>query len=219
MDTKTIILAIFGTVLFINSIFCVPVLNQQVRHRVTRQTEDADSDEVDDNSSEEDIADRVAEIADSSSTLIADLLLTLESTAKIIRDILEAKRRIAEPILEGTARALETLSESKALERTLDTVQIVATAGIQASTGLTTALSRAGDSATPRLVQGITSVSEIGGRVVRLAICTLICPLQTGDERDTCRKDNCGKIDKSDNLDYYDGDYYEEDESLESDDI
>ena len=80
MDTKSILFAIFGTVLFINSIFCVPILNEQVRHRVTRQTDDADSDEVDNDSSEEDIADRVAEIADTSSTLIADLLLTLEST-------------------------------------------------------------------------------------------------------------------------------------------
>jgi len=220
MDAKrSLILFVFVVLLLLDGIFSVPVVKESVTHRLKRQSDNTGTeDDSENDNSDDELADRVSSIADSSSQLIADLLATLENSAKIIRDILDAKRKIAEPLLEGTARALETLSESKAIERTLETVQTVAEAGLQATNGISTAItagSRAlgGSSATPALVQGITSVSEIGGRVIRLAICTLICPLQDGDERNTCRKDNCGKIDKSDNLDYYDGDFTEENDS------
>jgi len=217
MDTKSSIFLVFlATLLLLDSIYSVPIVKERVNHRLKRQSGNTDSeDDSENDSSKDELGDRISSITDTSSKLIQDLLSTLESSAKIIRDILEAKRKIAEPLLEGTARALETLSESKAIERTLETVQTVAKAGLEASNGISTAItagSRAlgSSSATPALVQGITSVSEIGSRVVRLAICTLICPLQDGDERNTCRKDNCGKIDRSDGLDYYDGDYEEE---------
>lgn len=220
MDTKrSPFVFVLVVLLLLDGIFSVPVVKESVSRRLKRQSDDTGTeDDSENDNSDDDLAERVSSIADSSSKLIQDLLATLENSAKIIRDILEAKRKIAEPLLEGTARALETLSESKAIERTLETVQTVAQAGLQATNGISTAItagSRAlGDSsATPALVQGITSVSEIGGRVIRLAICTLICPLQEGDERNTCRKDNCGKIDKSDNLDYYDGDYAEANDS------
>lgn len=220
MDTKrSLFVFVLVVLLLLDGIFSVPVVKESVNRRLKRQSDNTDNeDDSENDNSDDELVDRVSSIADSSSQLIADLLATLENSAKIIRDILDAKRKIAEPLLEGTARALETLSESKAIERTLETVQTVAEAGLQATNGISTAItagSRAlgGSSATPALVQGITSVSEIGGRVIRLAICTLICPLQDGDERNTCRKDNCGKIDKSDNLDYYDGDYTEENDS------
>ena len=224
MDSKIILLAFLGVLLFIDGIYCVPVSNDEVNERLKRQSEDEDADdsdtEADEKADNDDLAERITTITDTGSKLIEDLLATLESSARIIRDIIEAKRKIAEPLLEGTAKALETLSESKAIERTLETVQTVATAGLQASTGISTALSRAGASTNgARLVQGITSVSEIGGRVLRLAICTLICPIQSGDERKSCQKDNCGKIDRSDNLDYYDGDYEESDYEETSDDV
>jgi len=222
MDTKRrLCVAVLVTLLLVDTISSVPVVKERVNHRLKRQSDNGDNeDDSGEDGNTDEITDRITSITDSSSKLIQDLLSTLESSAKIIRDILEAKRKIAEPLLEGTAKALETLSESKAIERTLETVQTVAAAGLQASNGISTAItagSRAlgGSSAAPALVQGITSVSEIGGRVIRLAICTLICPLQDGDERNSCRKDNCGKIDKSDNIDYYDGDYEEEN----SDDI
>jgi len=217
MDSKSILLAFFGILLFIDSIYCVPVSNERVQNRLKRQSEDEETSDSDSDTNNDDLAERITTITDTGSKLIEDLLATLESSAKIIRDIIEAKRKIAEPLLEGTAKALETLSESKAIERTLETVQTVATAGLQASAGITTALSRAGSSTSgARLLQGITSASEIGGRVIRLAICTLICPIQSGDERKTCQKENCGKIDRSDNLDYYDGDYEEDVESSDA---
>jgi len=217
MDSKSILLAFFGILLFIDSIYCVPVSNERVQNRLKRQSEDEETSDSDSDTDNDDLAERITTITDTGSKLIEDLLATLESSAKIIRDIIEAKRKIAEPLLEGTAKALETLSESKAIERTLETVQTVATAGLQASAGITTALSRAGSSTSgARLLQGITSASEIGGRVIRLAICTLICPIQSGDERKTCQKENCGKIDRSDNLDYYDGDYEEDVESSDA---
>lgn len=205
MDTKGLLLAIVGTLLFINSISCIPAPNNEIRHRFTRQSDNDD----DNNSSSDGLASGISSVADSSSQIIENLQSILESSVKILRDILEAKRRIGEPLLEATGRTLEALSESKAIERTLETVGVVAAAGIQASSGISTALSRAGTSATPALVEGISSASDIGGRVIRLAICTIICPLRNGEERKTCQKEHCGKIDKSDNLDEYDGDYVE----------
>ena len=44
-------------------------------------------------------------------------------------------------------------------------------------------------------------------KLTRLKICLFICPLRKEEEKDNCRKKNCGKIDRSDNLDYYDGDF------------
>ena len=67
---------------------------------------------------------------------------------------------------------------------------------LQTTIGLSTALSRAGTSSTPGLVKGINSANEITVRVVRLGICTLICPLQNGKEKESCQNENCGKADK-----------------------
>merc|ERR1712001_595791 len=44
--------------------------------------------------------------------------------------------------------------------------------------------------------------------LTRLKICIFLCPLQGNEEKkEKCRKDNCEKKDRSDGIDYYDGDF------------
>ena len=54
-----------------------------------------------------------------------------------------------------------------------------------------------------------TGVAAIRGieDISRIKTCLFLCPLQGEEDRKKCRKDNCGKKDRSDNLDYYDGDF------------
>ena len=205
MDTKLLLFAIVGTILFINSALGIPAPSKNIKYRFKRQSETED----DTTSSDDDLASRVSSVTDSSSKIIENLQQIIASSTKILRDLLEAKIRIGEPLLKATSETLQTLAETKAIERTLETVGNIADAGIKAHSGISTALASARTSSAPALVQGITQVSDIGGRVIRLAICVIICPLQHGEERKTCQKDNCGKIDRSDNLDEYDGDYVE----------
>jgi hypothetical protein len=169
----------------------------------SKRSHDSDNNDKEPNKHSMDLGDSLVSIADSSSKIIQNLISTVLSSVKIMGDIIEAKRKLAEPILEGTAKALETLSESNAIERSLETVQTLANAGVQTSIGISSALSRVG-STTPALLQGFNSANEITVRVVRLGICTLICPHQTGDDRETCRDENCRTVDKSDNSDQSD---------------
>jgi len=218
MEIKEFVLAIVGTLCIIHSISCMPVPHKEIKHRFTRQS-DTDDVEKDDDA----VFSGIASLTSSSSKIIENLQENLESATKILRNIIDARkiaeplveaasksiidaRRVAEPLVEAARKSLEAISQSKAIERTLETVATVGTAGIKASSGIS-ALSRTGTSATPTLVQGLTSAGDIGRRVIRLAICTLVCPHQNGEEQKTCRKDNCGQIDKSDDLDEYDGDY------------
>ena len=165
---------------------------------ISRSGKSLKSDDEDRNNSEksEGLTDSIASIIDSSGKLISKLLSTMVTSAKIISDVIEAKRKIVEPVVENTARNLKALSESDTIERGLKTVQTLTNAGIQTSIGATTALARAGSSTTPALLQGINTVNDITLRAVRLGICAVICPLQDEDEKESCQQENCGKLSK-----------------------
>ena len=151
------------------------------------------------NDKAKDLNNSIASILDSSGKLISDLLSAMITSAKVIGDVVEAKRKIVEPILENTARSLKTISDSKAIEKSLKTATNLASAGLQASIGVSTALARAGSASTPALIQGINSVNDVSLRVIRLGICALICPLQGEEEKESCIKENCGKTKQSNN--------------------
>ena len=154
-------------------------------------------DRKDSNDKAEGLNDSIASILDSSGKLISNLLSAMITSAKVIGDVVEAKRKIVEPILENTARSLKTISDSKAIEKSLKTATNLANAGLQASIGVSTALARAGSASTPALIQGINSVNDVSLKVIRLGICALICPLQGEEEKESCIKENCGKTNQS----------------------
>ena len=143
-------------------------------------------------SESDDLTDSIGSILDSSSKFIRKLFSTMIMSAEIIGDVVEAKRKVLEPVLDNTAKSLNILSESNTIERSLKTAQTLVKAGVQTSVGVSAALARAGSSATPALVHGINSVNDVTLRVVRVGICAIICPLQDGVEKESCQKENCG---------------------------
>ena len=156
-------------------------------------------DSKDSNDKAEGLNDSIASILDSSGKLISNLLSAMITSAKVIGDVVEAKRKIVEPIVENTARSIKTISDSKVIEKSLKTATNLANAGLQASIGVTTTLARAGSASTTALIQGINSVNDVSLRVIRLGICALICPLQDEEEKESCIKENCEKNSQSSN--------------------
>ena len=160
----------------------------------------------DDSDYNDDLNEKIISIADTSSRIIENLISTLSSSAKIISDIFEAKIRIAEPLLENTERILDSLNDTKTIERNLETVQGIADAGIKASIGISTALSRS--SQNPVLSQGFGVLNEVTAKIIRLGICNIICPLQKDANDDKgCEEQFCEDETSQDKLDDYEGDY------------
>lgn len=90
---------------------------------------------------------------------------------------MEGTRRLGETIVEGSRIVAQEVSKVAAA-----TAPIVLDAGMATANGL----------------EDLT----------RLKICILLCPLQGEKKKqEKCRKDNCGKKDRSDGIDYYDGDF------------
>ena len=164
------------------------------RNSKSLKTNDTDRDDSD---TSDDLNNSLASILDSSGRLMRKLISTMITSVKIIGDVVEAKRKVLEPIVENTARSLKALSDSNAIERSLKTAQSLANAGVQASIGVSTALARAGSATTPVLVQGFNTANDVTLRVIRLGICSLICPHQEGDEKESCEKENCGQINEN----------------------
>ena len=81
----------------------------------------------------------------------------------------------------------------------MEAVGSVGEAGIKASTGITSTVTRTGNSASPsitKVTKVVGKAVDIGDRLVRLSICGVVCPLQNGQERKDCFKKNCGKDDE-----------------------
>ena len=69
MDTKLLLFAIVGTILFINSALGIPAPSKNIKYRFKRQSETED----DTTSSDDDLASRVSSVTDSSSKIIENL--------------------------------------------------------------------------------------------------------------------------------------------------
>ena len=109
--------------------------------------------------------------------------------------------------MENTEKILDTLNDTKTIERSLETVQGIADASIKTSIGISTALSRS--SQNPLLSQGFGVFNEVTARIIRLGICKIICPLQKGtkDDGEGCKEQFCEKEGSFDKLDDYEGDF------------
>ena len=125
--------------------------------------------------------------------IIDDLQSILEDTSKILRNIIEIKTRVLGPILEGVGKTIESVDNSEAIERTAEVVETVGSAGIKASTGFASAVNKAGTTSAPTILKVADTATDIGGRLVRLGICGMVCPIQSGEEREKCFDKHCGK--------------------------
>ena len=200
MDTNKTSLVILGMWLFINSAYSIPAPNEKVKNPSIKDSNVRVREDGDNSRNIEQIEDRISSIADSTRKIVENLLSTLRSSVEIITSLVDAKIKIAEPLLQDAAKTLETLSSSNGIERSLETVKNLADKGIQASVEISDILERVGSSTNPVVVQGISAVNEITASIVRLGICRLICPLQTGTEKKTCQNNNCENVVDSDVL-------------------
>ena len=169
---------------FILNVFCMittyslPAQYDNVPLRFKRDTNDTNATKIE---------------AGKENKLIDDIKSILEDSSKILRSIIEIKSRVLTPLVEGIGKTLDTLSKSEALDRTMEAVSSVGEAGIKASTGIASAVKRTGNSASPSITKVVDKAGDIGGRLVRLGVCGVVCPLQNGQERKECFKKNCGK--------------------------
>ena len=170
-------------------IFCIictsslPTKYDNVQNRFKRDTNDTNTTKIE---------------AGKKSTLIDDIQSILDDSTKILRSIIEIKSRVLTPLIEGIGETLDTLNKSEALDRTMEAVSTVGEAGIKASTGIASAIigntmRRTGNSTSPSITKVVDKAGDIGGRLVRLGICGVVCPLQNDQERKECFKKNCGK--------------------------
>ena len=113
-----------------------------------------------------------------------DAIANSKTTGKIVdasinagRVAVEGTRRVGETVVEGSRIIGQEASKAAEVG-----IPIVLNAGIATANGLED--------------------------LARLKICIFLCPLQGGKEKqEKCRKDNCEKKDRSDGIDYYDGDF------------
>ena len=169
-----LILCIFCTI-YVN---CLPYHSNYHHLRFTRDTKDANTTKTE---------------SGKKKTLIDDIESILEDSSKILRSLIEIKTRVLTPLVDGIGKTLDTLSKSEALDRTMEAASSVGEAGIKASTGIASAVKRTGNSASPSITKVVDKAVDIGGRLVRLSICGVVCPLQNNQERKDCFKKNCGK--------------------------
>jgi len=205
--TKKMILTFLSVlILFVVHISSLPTSKEPVKSVFKRQASEIDNSDIEDNN-DDDLNKRLLSIADTGSKIIENLISTLSSSAKIIGDLVEAKIRIAEPLLENTGKILDTLNDTKTIERSLETVQGIAEASIKTSIGISTALSRS--SQNPLLSQGFGVLNDVTARIIRLGICNIVCPLQKGtkDDGEGCKEQFCEENGSFDKLDDYEGDF------------
>ena len=172
----------FTIILFFTiSINCLPSNHDHTQLRYTRDAKETNSTTIE---------------SSKKNTLIDDIESILEDSSKILRSLIEIQSRVLTPLVDGIGKIADTISKSDALDRTVEAVGSVGEAGIKASTGITSTVTRTGNSASPsitKVTKVVGKAVDIGDRLVRLSICGVVCPLQNGQERKDCFKKNCGK--------------------------
>ena len=178
MESK-IVHNFFITILFFTiSVNCLPSNYDHIQLRYTRDAKEANTTKIE---------------PVKKNTLIDDIESILDDSSKILRSLIEIQSRVLTPLVDGIGKIADTISKSDALDRTVEAVGSVGEAGIKASTGITSTVTRTGNSASPSITKVVDKAANIGDRLVRLGICGVVCPLQNDQERKDCFKKNCGK--------------------------
>jgi hypothetical protein len=180
MALKFFIYAFLTGTMFIVGIFSFPMGYDTAHPRFRRDTTD----------------DETKMEVEKGTNIMDDLQTIFESSSKILRGLIEIKTRVVGPILEGVGKTLDSINKSDAFEKSSETVATVGAAGIKASTGIVSAVTKSETTATTVKRKVDDSATDIGGRLLRLGICGIICPFQNGEERKQCFKSNCGNPDK-----------------------
>lgn len=150
---------------------------------------------------------------------------TISSARNIFGSFLNIATKVvdlqARAIVQGVSaasRTAEAISNSEAANKVADVSLKTAGVAVEGSRRLGETIIKGSRA----VGEGVSKAAEVAGPVVlntgvaairgiedisRIKTCLFLCPLQGEEDREKCRKDNCGKKDRSDNLDYYDGDF------------
>ena len=150
---------------------------------------------------------------------------TISSATNIFGSFLNIATKVvdlqARAIVQGVSaasRTAEAISNSEAANKVADVSLKTAGVAVEGSRRLGETIIKG----IRDVGEGVSKAAEVAGPVVlntgvaairgiedisRIKICLFLCPLQGEEDRKKCRKDNCGKKDRSDNLDYHYGDF------------
>ena len=177
------------------------------------------NDNIKENNNQSVIAEKLANTDNAAASIIANTQNIFGSIISIAANLFDIK---AEATIRGvnaagkTAEAIKNSETAAKLleagetiaEITVEGTKVLGEAAVEGSRRIGETVSKAGAAAAPIAIRTAEATAEGAQRVTRLTICALVCPLRKKEEdKKDCQKENCGKLDKSDNLDYYDGDY------------
>jgi len=156
---------------FVFGAVCYPNLHHSTIRRLPRQANDTDN-------------------PNSIEAHFENLQKILSEAAKVIRHIIDVKEDAAanvEPAIRNMQNIVDGIAESKVIENTAQ----AAISALKTTGEFVSAASEAGEMVAPIIDQVSTVVENVATPLMKLAMCTLICPLRDADEKVECKKEHC----------------------------
>ena len=129
---------------------------------------------------------------------IDNLRNILKTVSESIRNLIKLKEELARnllPVIQNVGETLQDIHKSDIIQ----TGATLARTAANNANNLVTTVVKTGEQTVPIVTQVSNSIREISNPLIKIAICTLICPLQSDDEKIRCQKDNC--LRKKDDVD------------------
>ena len=98
-------------------------------------------------------------------------------------------------MIQNVGETLQDIHKSDLIQ----TGATIARTAANDANNLVTTVVKTGQQTVPIVNQVSNSIREISSPLIKIAICTLVCPLQSDDEKIRCQKDNCMR--KKDDVD------------------
>ena len=121
---------------------------------------------------------------------IDNLRNILKTVSESIRNLIKLKEELARnllPVIQNVGETLQDIHKSDFIQ----TGATLARTAADNANNLVTTVVKTGEQTVPIVTQVSNSIREISSPLIKIAICTLICPLQSDDEKIRCQKDNC----------------------------
>ena len=90
-------------------------------------------------------------------------------------------------MIQNVGETLQDIHKSDLIQ----TGATIARTAANDANNLVTTVVKTGQQTVPIVNQVSNSIREISSPLIKIAICTLVCPLQSDDEKIRCQKDNC----------------------------
>ena len=114
----------------------------------------------------------------------------IRDASKAIRNLITVKQRFGADILPIITTVGDTVQNAYKSGLVQTGSKLVRTAADNANNVVTTAV-KAGEQTIPLVNSVSRTINEISSPLIKIALCTLICPLQSDEEKVRCEKDNC----------------------------